>query len=230
VKGGHYRLRAVFPLGLAADSAVFHEIPFGELKRTEGEFLAQNYIRCEDAEKGVAIINKGLPGNNVTDNVMMLSLMRSAYQEYLDPCEMALEEGETHRFEYAILPYKTSNRPAFARIALEFNTPPIVCRAPEAPAENAKHAEPPAIFAGLNVSAPEICCSAIFADGGSVVVRLWNSTADSIVTDVAVPSSWRLALVGNALLEDSAESAADNRKPLIEFTAFEIKTLRFNVD
>ena len=143
---------------------------------------------------------------------------------------MALEEGETHRFEYAILPYKTSDRPAFARIALEFNTPPIVCRAPEAPAENAKHAEPPAIFAGLSVSAPEICCSAIFADGGSVVVRLWNSTADSIVTDIAAPSDWRLALVGNALLEDSVESVADNGKPRIQFTPFEIKTLLFNVD
>jgi alpha-mannosidase len=229
VKGRHYRLRAVFPLGLDADSTVFHEIPFGELKRTEGEFLAQNYIRCEDEEKGVAIINKGIPGNNVTDNVMMLSLMRSAYQEYLDPCEMALEEGETHFFEYAILPYKTDDRPDFARIALEFNTPPIVCRRSEFPADKSFGTELSASFAGLNVTASEICCSAVYSEDGDVVVRVWNSTAKSIESEVISPSNWRITAETNALLEKSAKVAAEKGKYKMIFAPFEIKTLLFEL-
>lgn len=228
LKGRHYRLRAVFPLGLEGDVDIFYEIPFGEVKRPEGEFLAQNYMRCEDGDKGMAILNKGIPGNNVTDGVMMLSLMRSAYQEYLDPCEMALEEGETHFFEYAVLPYKTSERPDFARIASEFNTPPVVCVSPEAPPAVCAESVAPADFAGMEVAASEVCVSAIYRDGDAIVCRLWNSA--SMKVECVVSSPYRAGgavCVCDATLENSAEIAVDNGRFSLEFGAFEIKTIVF---
>jgi alpha-mannosidase len=219
-------LRAVFPLQLDKNSVITHQIAFGELQRPEGEFAAQNYIRCEDDEKGLAIINKGMPGNNATDNVIMLSLMRSAYQEYLDPCDDALEEGETHFFEYAILPYKTKNRPDFARIALEFNTPPIVCRGAEAPAANPSETELSATFAGFNVSASEIVNSAIYAEGDATVIRLYNSTARAVKCEISIPGDATKFSETNALLEKSANIAVDSGKAIIDFKPFEVKTFK----
>lgn len=226
IKGRHYRLRAMFPAGLAADSKIYHEIPFGEVVRPEGEFIAQNYMRCEDDEKGLGIINKGMPGNNVTENVMMLSLMRSAYQEYLDPCDMASEEGETHLFEYAILPYKTNARPDFARIALELNTSPIVCRRSEAPPKNSSDTTLSASFAGLSISASEIVCSAIYAEGDATVIRAYNSTSKSVTCEITIPENAAEVAEANALLDESARIAVTEGIAEIAFKPFEVKTLK----
>ena len=53
----------------------FQEIPFGAIERPIAqEFPAQNWIDYSDGQRGVALINRGLPGNNVADGTLMVSL------------------------------------------------------------------------------------------------------------------------------------------------------------
>ena len=55
-----------------------HEIPFGSIERPEGiEFPSQNWVDYSDGERGLAILNDGLPGNVMTDGTLMVSLSGS---------------------------------------------------------------------------------------------------------------------------------------------------------
>jgi alpha-mannosidase len=61
----------------------FQEIPFGAIERPMAqEFPAQNWIDYSDADHGVTLLNRGLPGNNVADGTLMLSLIRSTRHQY----------------------------------------------------------------------------------------------------------------------------------------------------
>ncbi len=63
------RYRVLFPTSIK-DGVHTHEIPFGAVERPEGiEFPAQNWIDTTDGKRGVALINRGLPGNNVAGGV-----------------------------------------------------------------------------------------------------------------------------------------------------------------
>ena len=71
------RYRVLFPTSVR-DGQSFHEIPFGAVQRPAGiECPAQNWVDYGSGEQGVAVLNRGLPGNNVSDGTMMLSLARS---------------------------------------------------------------------------------------------------------------------------------------------------------
>jgi len=120
--GKHYRIRVCFPTSIK-NGEIYHEIPFGNIKREEGEFPAQNWIAYENEERGICLLNQGLPGNNVTDGVMMLSLMRSVAMEYKGPSKGAFEEGISHTFNYSIVPYSRKSFSSFAKKGFEFNNP-----------------------------------------------------------------------------------------------------------
>ena len=72
------RYRVLFPTSIRSGRR-FDEIPFGAIERPQRqEFPAQNWFDYSDGKHGVALLNVGLPGSSVTDNTMLLSLMRSA--------------------------------------------------------------------------------------------------------------------------------------------------------
>jgi len=120
--GRHYRIRVAFPTSIKKRK-IYHEIPFGNIQRPEGEFPAQNWLAYGDKKKGLLLLNQGLPGNNVTDRAMMLSLMRSVAMEYKGTSEKAFEEGIHHTFNYSLIPYNQKSFSFFTRKGLEFNNP-----------------------------------------------------------------------------------------------------------
>ena len=71
------RYRAIFPTTLTGGT-ITHEIPFGAIERPEQELPAQNWIDYGDGRHGLGLLNRGLPGNNVDEGVMMLSLCRAS--------------------------------------------------------------------------------------------------------------------------------------------------------
>jgi len=72
------RYRVSFPTSIRGGRR-FDEIPFGAIERPmEQEFPAQNWVDLSDDARGVALLNRGLPGNNIADGTLMLSFMRSA--------------------------------------------------------------------------------------------------------------------------------------------------------
>ena len=103
--GRHYRLLACFPTTIR-EGSIQQEIAFGSEQRGEGEYPTQNWMAYEDDEKGLLLLNRGLPGNNVTDGVMMLSLFRAVD---LGPHHYASRdmyyEGEPQAFEYSLVPF-----------------------------------------------------------------------------------------------------------------------------
>ena len=130
------RYRALFPTSVRNGIAM-HEIPFGALERRERqEFPAQNWVDYSGGGKGVALINRGLPGNNVADGTMMVSLMRSTrlisyrYVGGFEPgvgSDTGLGIGRRFTLDYAIAPHTGEWRSATPwRTGQEFNNPLIV--------------------------------------------------------------------------------------------------------
>jgi alpha-mannosidase len=130
------RYRVLFPTSIA-DGSRFDEIPFGSTQRaTNQEFPAQNWIDWSNGTRGVALLNRGLPGNNVAHGTLLLSLMRSATissypfaggYEPGESSDLGLELGVRRSFRYALVPHQGDWRAAHIyRAALEFNNPLIV--------------------------------------------------------------------------------------------------------
>lgn len=127
------RYRAIFPTAIEGGTGV-HEIPFGAVERPLGlEFPAQNWVDCGDGRRGVALLNRGLPGNNIVDGTLLLSLMRSArinsygYQGGYEAgvgSDSGLMEGREVHFDYALMPHRdTWQQAQVYRSGLAFNEP-----------------------------------------------------------------------------------------------------------
>jgi alpha-mannosidase len=72
------RYRAVFPANVQ-NGTLMEEIPFGAIERPQKrEFPAQNWMDYSDGAHGLTVLNQGLPGSNLADGKLMISLMRSA--------------------------------------------------------------------------------------------------------------------------------------------------------
>jgi alpha-mannosidase len=130
------RYRVLFPTSIK-DGRRFDEIPFGAIERpVSQEFPAQNWMDWSDAGRGVALINRGLPGNNIAGETLMLSLLRStritAYPFFggYEPgvsSDLGLELGKRHTFDYAVVPHTGDwKEAAVYRAGLEFNNPLVV--------------------------------------------------------------------------------------------------------
>ncbi len=127
------RYRAVFPTTLAGGT-ITHEIPFGAIERPEGEYPAQNWIDLSRDGHGLALLNRGLPGNAVLGGTLALALLKcTALQEgygegggwkYGTPTEEGFEKGVRHSFAYSLLPHAGDWRAArLWRAGQELNTP-----------------------------------------------------------------------------------------------------------
>ena len=111
------RYRLLFPTSIQ-NGRRFDEIPFGAIERPERhELPAQNWIDYGDGKHGLALLNIGLPGSNVSDGTLLLSLMRSArisdYQvsggdDLASLSNLGLELGQSRTFHYALVPHSGS--------------------------------------------------------------------------------------------------------------------------
>lgn len=127
------RYRVLFPLALVQGRAV-HEIPFGASERPDGiEFPAQNWADWSTDARGVALLNRGLPGNNVDGGTMMLSLLRSTrivaygfgggYEPGMGS-DSGLQLGHERCFDYSLVPHAGNwQQAAIYRDGHEFNQP-----------------------------------------------------------------------------------------------------------
>ncbi len=122
--GARNRVRAVMPTGIR-DGRIRREIPAGFVAQPEGEYPTQNWIDFADNEKGLCLLNRGLPGNNVTDGVLLLTLFRSVplFEPDIIP---DYESDVAQKAQYALYPFqpeKGSYHPT--RLGREFNSPVI---------------------------------------------------------------------------------------------------------
>lgn len=128
-RGRHHRWRVAFPTGIPRGRIRF-SVPCGFLARPEGEYSAQGWVDYADRRKGLCLLNRGLPGANVTDGIMMLSLFRAVAMDSIDRRPW-YEEGVEHRFDFALLPFDPRD-PGYnpERLAARFNQPLRLLPAP----------------------------------------------------------------------------------------------------
>ncbi len=225
------RYRALFPTGQAAGQ-IFREIPFGASQQPDGiEFPAQTWIDLGDSERGVALLNRGLPGCNAADGTLMLSLMRSTaivaygfgggYEPGMSS-DTGFELGKTLTFDYALIPHPGSWQEA--RIFQEgsaFNNPLIASPAASHPGSL------PTRWGPLEINRPNIVLSAFkTGKGGKFILRLYE--ASGIPTkDVKVRFTPRVTSARDTnLIEDAGQplEVVDHSLRL-DFGGFEIKTI-----
>jgi alpha-mannosidase len=115
----------------------FDEIPFGAVQRPAGvEYPAQNWMDWTSGNRGLAMLNRGIPGSNVVDGCMLLSLARATrivaygYGGGYEPgmtSDTGFELGRELTFAYALVPHEGDWRKGrIPRHGQEFQHPLIV--------------------------------------------------------------------------------------------------------
>ncbi len=226
------RYRALFPTSIKGGRST-HEIPFGAIERPIGvELPAQNWVDYGDGEKGLGLLNLGIPGNNVADDTMMLSLLRSAViGAYagapvggFEPgvsSDSGLQLGKVLTLQYALVPHYGDWRQAkLYRAGLEFNQPLLTRKLA------AHDGKLPKRWSFLEVSEPNVVVAALKpGPGGKTILRVYEAEGKT------TPAIRIKLAAGLTSLQETNLMEADGRKLEVEndtihfdLRPFEIKT------
>jgi alpha-mannosidase len=231
----YVRYRALFPTTIK-DGKRMDEIPFGAIGRPQGqEFPAQNWIDYGDSAHGLALLNCGMPGNNVAEGTLMLSLLRSAaitaygfgggYEPGVSS-DSGLEIGRTLTLRYSLMPHAGDWRDAgVTRAGWEINNPLIVRKV------TAHAGTLPSRWGWLEVSAPNVNVSALKpARDGSVILRVYEATGRA-TSSVRIKLRAPIDSVHEAnLMEDSgAEVRTEGNSFQFDLHPYEIKTFKLRL-
>jgi alpha-mannosidase len=225
------RYRNVFPLNMQQPH-ITHEIPFGALDRPEGEYPAQNWVDVCDGERGVALLNRGIPGHSLIGNVLTTSLMKCVKVVSYDAGgysartrdELGFEIGVTHRFEQALLPHTGNWQSAeLYHEGMAFNAPLMVRKV------TAHEGKLPAIGSFLHTSLDDVTIHAVVVEGNQIVLRVVESAGHSGAGKIT--SRWPLRHVIETDLAGDHVSAlpCDDTSFNFEIKPFEIKTFRMEM-
>ena len=228
----YVRYQALFPTSIKNGRNV-QEIPFGSVERPIGiEFPAQHWVDYGDGQRGVALLNVGLPGNLVNEGTLMLSLLRShnlgaygfggGYEPGMSS-ETGFELGQTRTLHYAMVPHAGDWRMAAVyRAGLEFNHPLLTRK-------SATHAGAlPKRWGLLEFSAPNVVLTALKpGPDGSTILRVYEA-AGQATPGVRIKLNARLTAANEANLLEDSERALRVKNGTVEFDlhSFEIKTLK----
>ena len=228
------RYRVLFPTSIT-NGQRYDEIPFGAIERLSAqEFPAQNWMDYSDRARGIALLNRGLPGNNVAEQVLMLSLMRSAritsypffggYEPGVSS-DLGLELGKPLTFDYALVPHAGDWRDAGVfRDGFEFSNPLIARKVSQHAGILSKR------WGLLEVSHSNVVTSALKPgrDGG-VVLRVYEASGRRTE---GVKIKFRFPLVSahetNLIEEATRNLNVQNNTLEFDLGPFEIKT--FSLD
>lgn len=228
------RYRVLFPTTIRTGHVV-HEIPFGAITRPEGiEFPAQNWADWGDGARGVALLNRGLPGNAAMDGTMLLSLARSTrivaygfgggYGPGMSS-DTGLELGKELCFDYALIPHAGTWQDAqVVREGLEFNSPLISLTASTHPGTL------PARGGYLRVVPENVVVSNLKPSAdGAAVLRVYEAAGeDTPGVEVRLPHGVERVEEVDLLESPIAQLEPDEGAVRFDLHRFEIKTLRFS--
>ena len=227
------RYRVAIPTSIK-EGRIFHEIPFGAIERPEGEFPAQNWIDYSNGKKGIALLNKGLPGNSVNEGIMMLSLLKcTTFIEYPEiggyekgiPADGGFEKGKEHSFEYAIIPHTGNWRKnRICQRGLEFNNSLIVCKAKPHPGSL------PSRISFLDISANNVIVSTIKKSGHNIIIRVYE-TAGKKMSKVSLRFYWKIdsAFETDLIERNKGKIRTDANCIFFSISPFEIKTFKIKL-
>jgi len=229
------RYQVMFPTTIK-NGKVVHEIPFGSIERPNGiEFPAQNWADYSDGTNGLAVLNRGLPGNLTSESTMMVSLMRSAriasygygggYERGMSSDTGLMLDREID-FDYALVPHSGDwAEGEVYRHGLEYNNP-LLCR------KSGIHTgKLPKVWGLLDISEPNVVITALKqAKDGSTIVRLYEASGKA-TPGVTLKSRARIGSANEAnLIEDTGnvlKITGDTIK--FDLKPFEIKSFKLKL-
>ena len=193
----------------------------------------QNWAGYRDGEKGLAVLNRGLPGNLTSDSTMMLSLMRSAriaaygygggYERGMSSDTGLMIDREIE-FDYALVPHTGDWRQAEVyRHGLEFNNP-LFCR--KAGIHTGKL---PKVWGLFEVSKPNVVVTTLKqAKDGSTILRLYEASGTA-TPGVTIKSKAKIGSANEAnLMEDPVRELKVKMDSVrFDLGPYEIKTFHF---
>ena len=180
----------------------------------------------------MALLNRGLPGNNVADGTLLLSLMRSArmnaygfgggYEPGVSS-DSGLDVGKTLTFRYALAPHNGSWQEAgVVRAGMEFNVPLVTRKA-------LTHAGVlPRRWGLVDISQANVITSALKpGPDGSVILRVYEA-AGKATPGVRIKFTPKLVGAQEANLMEDAGRRLEVQNGSLQFDlgAFEIKTFK----
>jgi alpha-mannosidase len=231
----YVRYQVLFPTTIRNGHNV-QEIPFGALERPAGiEFPAQHWVDYCDDNHGVALLNAGMPGNLVTEGVLMLSLMRAhnlgaygfggGYEPGMSS-ETGFELDRKRTFHYALVPHSGDWRGARVyRAGLEFNHPLLVHKAVVHAGDLPDH------WGLIEISAPNVVLTALKSGPEqSTVFRVYEATGQT-TQGARIQFHARVSSAYEAnLLEDSGHKLPVRHDSIVlDMHPFEIKTIKLQL-
>ena len=231
----YVRYQALFPTSIK-DGRNVQEIPFGAIERPTGiEFPAQHWVDYSDDQRGVALLNFGLPGNLVTDGTLMLSLLRShnlgayGYGGGYEPgmsSETGFGLGQLRTFHYALVPHAGDWRQAGVyRAGLEFNHPLLVRKVPPHPGTL------PSRWGLLEISPANVVLTSLKPGlGNTTVLRVYEAHGKA-TPGARIKLNAKIEAAHEAnLLEDSGRELEIKENALqFDLHPFEIKTFKLHL-
>ncbi len=198
------------------------------------EYPAQNWIDWSDSNHGVALLNVGLPGSNVTDGTLMLSLMRSARVDAnadingpLYDLRPGIGSGPAANVSLRAGAARGSWQESHVfQAGLEFNRPLLVRTLDQHSGKLAK------TWSMLQVSSPNVVLSALTPaeDGNGLIARVYEA-AGQPATHVRIQfvGGIRGASEVNLIEEQLEPVAVKGDSVQFDLRPFEIKTFRLQL-
>lgn len=224
----HFLLKAAFPVDILSASATF-DIQWGNVTRPTHRNTSMDWARFETAAQkwadlsegnyGVALLNDCKYGYDVRDNVLRLTLLKSATMP--DP---VADQGE-HRMLYSLLPHTGSWRNGVPQAAYVLNDAAIV-----RPVSNAAGAE-----SGLRLVASDRPNAVIETvkraeDGNGMIIRLYEGEGSRGPVKLHLGFQPAAAYRCNLLESNQAELDVRGTTVSLALKPYEIVTLRVTAD
>ena len=219
-KDARHRLQCVFPTGIKEGTWV-HEVPYGVMERPGHELAAQNFVDLSRRERGITLVNYGIPPNERRGEKLYLTLLRSSdmiHTRYAGPG--GLEIGE-HKFNYSLYPHKGDHLQAGSAIeSYRCNNPPraFVFKGIAASVGTIR-------FSGLRCTPDDVLVSMLERNAaGETVIRFWDTTGKA--REAVLELGWEAsqAFKSDLLGRREQELAVNGNTVTIPVNPFEIAT------
>ena len=228
------RYQALFPTSIQGGRTV-HEIPFGAVERPAAiEFPAQNWADYGDGKQGVAVLNRGLPGNLTTDGTMLLSLARATaivaygfgggYEPGMSS-DSGFELGRQLTFDYALVPHAGDWRQAGVyRDGMEFNHPLLARTA------GTHSGVLPKRWGLLDIAPQNVVVSALKPGAdGIAVLRVYEAAGQPTKAALRFSATVEAAEEVNLMEDPGNKLAVADNGLQFDLRAWEIKTIKLRL-
>ncbi|MBC8103682.1 MAG: alpha-mannosidase [Cytophagales bacterium] len=232
-KGEGTRVRLTLPTQIDSSTGIY-EVPFGVVRRkpysprtnAKGEWPAHRFVALEDDRQGIALINTGVGGVEVSGGTIYTTLLRAPKGEYSGMvADSTSSQHGTHGYVFAIAPYAGSWADAgVVQAAQEINSPLLT----------SGRSVSESVFAPLlSLEPATVVLSGIKAasDGsGDLIVRVYETAGRKAEVRLVLPS------VGQVWICDLREDLQTEIKTtganelLFALQPFQIQTLRLKRD